>query len=145
VDLVQLDLSTPDAHDQLLNSCLSQANTLPTCIVNNASIFEEDDVLAQNIIRAAQLTKAMSSLQQHKRVRHFRQQGMIWAFDVQIDDPKLAASFSRRFFTAALKHELLLRPIGQTVYLMPPYILTEAETQFLAERLEAVFEEVVAA
>ena len=41
--LVQLDLSTPDAHDQLLNSCLSQANTLPTCIVNNASIFEEDD------------------------------------------------------------------------------------------------------
>ncbi len=109
------------------------------------AIFEEDDVLAQNIIRAAQLTKAMSSLQQHKRVRHFRQQGMIWAFDVQIDDPKLAASFSRRFFTAALKHELLLRPIGQTVYLMPPYILTEAETQFLAERLEAVFEEVVAA
>jgi adenosylmethionine-8-amino-7-oxononanoate aminotransferase len=109
------------------------------------AIFEEDDVLAQNIVRAAQLTKAMSSLQQHKRVRHFRQQGMIWAFDVQIDDPKLAASFSRRFFTAALKHELLLRPIGQTVYLMPPYILTEAETQFLAERLEAVFEEVVAA
>jgi adenosylmethionine-8-amino-7-oxononanoate aminotransferase len=109
------------------------------------AIFEEDDVLAQNIVRAAQLTEAMSSLQQHKRVRHFRQQGMIWAFDVQIDDPKLAASFSRRFFTAALKHELLLRPIGQTVYLMPPYILTEAETQFLAERLEAVFEEVVAA
>jgi adenosylmethionine-8-amino-7-oxononanoate aminotransferase len=44
-----------------------------------------------------------------------------------------------------LKHELLLRPIGQTVYLMPPYILSDAEIQFLAERLATVFEEVVAA
>jgi len=109
------------------------------------AIFEEDDVLARNQIRAQQLSSALFSLRQHKQVRHFRNQGMIWAFDVQIDDPTLAGSFSRRFFAAALKHELLLRPIGQTVYLMPPYILTDGEIQFLAERLETVFEEVLAA
>jgi adenosylmethionine-8-amino-7-oxononanoate aminotransferase len=109
------------------------------------AIFKEDDVLTQNAVLGAKLSTALSSLQQHAKVRHFRQQGMIWAFDALIEDPALAASFSRRFFASALKHELLLRPIGQTVYLMPPYILSDAEIQFLAERLATVFEEVVAA
>lgn len=107
------------------------------------AIFEEDDVLAQNEIRAAQLSQALSPLKQHAQVRHFRQQGMIWAFDVQLDDPVLASTFSRRFFASALEHEILLRPIGQTVYLMPPYILTEADAQWLAERVQTVLADVL--
>jgi adenosylmethionine-8-amino-7-oxononanoate aminotransferase len=107
------------------------------------AIFEEDDVLAQNEIRAAQLSQALSPLKQHAQVRHFRQQGRIWAFDVLLDDPVLASTFSRRFFASALEHELLLRPIGQTVYLMPPYILTEADAQWLAERVQTVFADVL--
>ena len=70
---------------------------------------------------------------------------MVWAFDAQVDDPHLAATFSRRFFASALKHELLLRPISTTVYLMPPYILSDSDTGLLAERLQTVFEEVVRA
>ncbi len=46
------------------------------------------------------------------KVRNFRQRGMIWAFDAVVDDPAAAATFSRRFFSAALDNELLLRPIG---------------------------------
>ena len=113
-----------------------------TAALATLAIFEEDDVIVQNKQRAAQLTQALSSFKQHDKVRHFRQQGMIWAFDAHIEDPELAASFSRRFFASALKHELLLRPIGQTVYLMPPYVLTEADSQWLAQRLATVFEEV---
>ena len=41
--LVQLDLSLPEAHEQLLEACQTQAKAWPTCIVNNASVFEEDD------------------------------------------------------------------------------------------------------
>ena len=113
-----------------------------TAALATLAIFEEDDVIVQNKQRAAQLTQALSSFKQHDKVRHFRQQGMIWAFDAHIEDPELAASFSRRFFASALKHELLLRPIGQTVYLMPPYVLTEADSQWLAQQLATVFEEV---
>jgi NAD(P)-dependent dehydrogenase (short-subunit alcohol dehydrogenase family) len=40
--LVQLDLATPNAHEKLLDACLTQAQVLPQCLVNNASIFEED-------------------------------------------------------------------------------------------------------
>ena len=106
-------------------------------------IFEQDDVLAQNKVLAKRLSDGLAPLATHSQVRHFRQQGMVWAFDAQVEDPQLAATFSRRFFASALKHELLLRPIGTTVYVMPPYVLSDADTDLLAERLQNVFDEVM--
>jgi adenosylmethionine-8-amino-7-oxononanoate aminotransferase len=105
------------------------------------AIFEEDDVLANNSARASRLTTALLPLAAHPKVKHFRQHGMIWAFDADTADP----AFARRFFSAALGHELLLRPIGRTVYLMPPYVLDDDEIDLLAARTEAVFEQVVGA
>ncbi len=107
-------------------------------------IFEQDDVLNANQVRAQRITAGLRALADHARVRHFRQRGMIWAFDAAIDDPAAVARFSRRFFGKALENELLLRPIGRTVYLMPPYILDEAECDLLAARTTAVFESVMA-
>jgi adenosylmethionine-8-amino-7-oxononanoate aminotransferase len=109
------------------------------------AIFRDDDVLNQNKLRAASLTAALAPLAQDERVRHFRQRGMIWAFDAIEPDPARAATFSRRFFTAALENELLLRPIGTTVYLMPPYVLDEDETALLAARTRKVFDQVMQA
>ena len=108
-------------------------------------IFEKDDVLAQNRVLAKQLSDGLAPLAAHSKVNHFRQQGMILAFDAMVEDTKLAATFSRRFFASALKHELLVRPIGTTVYVMPPYVLSDSDTDFLAERLQTVFDEVIRA
>jgi adenosylmethionine-8-amino-7-oxononanoate aminotransferase len=107
------------------------------------AIFDEDDVINHNLVLAEKLTKALASLAAHPRVQHFRRRGMIWAFDASVDDPAQAATFSRRFFTTALDHELLLRPIRRTVYLMPPYILDDDEIDGLARRTQAVFEQVI--
>ncbi|MBC7454977.1 MAG: aminotransferase class III-fold pyridoxal phosphate-dependent enzyme, partial [Massilia sp.] len=107
------------------------------------AIFRDDDVLNQNTLRAERLTNALAPLATGPRVRHFRQRGMIWAFDAIEPDAARAATFSRRFFAAALEQELLLRPIGNTVYLMPPYILDEAESALLAARTRSVFDQVM--
>jgi adenosylmethionine-8-amino-7-oxononanoate aminotransferase len=107
------------------------------------AIFEEDDVINRNQGRAARMTRALAPLAAHPQVRDFRQRGMIWAFDAVIDNADEAATFSRRFFSAALENELLLRPIGRTVYLMPPYVLTDEEIDGLAARTLAVFEQVM--
>ena len=48
---------------------------------------------------------------------------MIIAFDVQTARP----DFARWCFARGLQRELLLRPIGRTVYFMPPYIVTDDE------------------
>jgi adenosylmethionine-8-amino-7-oxononanoate aminotransferase len=103
-------------------------------------IFEQDDVLNANHALAERLTTALAPLAQHERVRHFRQRGMIWAFDA-VD---AAPDFSRRFFAAATERELLMRPIGSTVYLMPPYILGAEEVRHLADNTLAVFQQVLA-
>ena len=103
-------------------------------------IFEEDNVLEANKVKAARLTAALQPLAQHKQVRNFRQRGMIWAFDAIGATP----DFSRRFFATAVEHELLMRPIGATVYMMPPYILSDDEIDGLAANTLAVFDKTMA-
>ncbi|UGQ46472.1 adenosylmethionine--8-amino-7-oxononanoate transaminase [Massilia endophytica] len=103
-------------------------------------IFEQDGVLEANRQRAEKLGAALEPLAAHPRIRNARSRGMIWAFDaVDVD-----SSFSRRFFANATRNELLLRPIGGTVYLMPPYILSDEEIEGLAARTLAVFEQTIA-
>ena len=98
-------------------------------------IFEQDDVIVANRATAQRITAATQALAPHLRVRDFRCTGMIWAFEVTDAD----ATFSRRFFEAALARELLLRPIGNTIYFMPPYVISNAEVALLATRtLEAL-------
>ncbi len=101
-------------------------------------IFRDKAVLAGNLERGAQLDAALAPLRKDARVAHFRRRGMIWAFDVQEPEhPSGAAGatavpFARRFFCAARDRGALLRPIGHTVYLMPPYVLTQEESEHLA-------------
>ncbi len=102
------------------------------------AIFDEDDVLAQNKLRADKLRNALAPIDAHPKVKHFRQQGMIFAFDAEPENPD---GFARRFFTQALEQELLLRPIGNTVYMMPPYILSDEEITLLATRTLSVLEQ----
>jgi adenosylmethionine-8-amino-7-oxononanoate aminotransferase len=104
-------------------------------------IFDEDDVIARNREAAERMNAALAPLAAHELVANFRQRGMIWAFDAKVPP----AGFARRFFTTALEKELLLRPIGRTVYLMPPYILNEEDMNLLARRTVDVLESVVAA
>ncbi|MCE1181433.1 MAG: adenosylmethionine--8-amino-7-oxononanoate transaminase [Rhodocyclales bacterium] len=92
-------------------------------------IFEKDAVIAVNREKAAKISAALAPLADHPQVRHLRQRGMIAAFDVATDDPW----FSRKFYRAALDQGALLRPIGNTVYFMPPYIVEDEEMALLAQ------------
>ncbi|HJV27783.1 MAG TPA: adenosylmethionine--8-amino-7-oxononanoate transaminase [Aromatoleum sp.] len=104
-------------------------------------IFEQDDVLNANRQRADKLGKALQArFGDHPAVRHLRQRGMIAAFD--IDTPE--RGFSGRFFSAALDHGVLLRPIGNTIYFMPPYVLDDALIAHLVDGAGAALDEVLA-
>jgi adenosylmethionine-8-amino-7-oxononanoate aminotransferase len=93
------------------------------------NIFESDDVLAVNRKKAEKIASVLAPLADRPQVKHLRQRGMIAAFDVETDDPH----FSRRFYRAALNREALIRPIGNTVYLMPPYIISDEEIDHLGQ------------
>ena len=91
-------------------------------------IFAEDDVLNANRGKAAFLNRIAQPLREHPKVRSFRNTGMIWAFEVDTSH----ADFARRCFALGLQNELLLRPMSNTVYFMPPYIINEEEMRMLA-------------
>ncbi len=100
-------------------------------------IFAQDDVLNANRGKAAFLNRIAEPLRTHPRVRSFRNTGMVWAFEVESSH----ADFAQRCFSLGLQQELLLRPMGDTVYFMPPYVITEEEMQLMVARTLAVINE----
>ena len=109
-----------------LDSHSYTGNTL-ACAVANAvlDIFEHDDVIAKNskkieLIRA--LTKPLEKL---PNVKEVRQRGMICAIELQGYD--VSSRIGLKFFQEALKEGIYIRPLGDVIYFMPPYIITNEE------------------
>lgn len=89
-------------------------------------IFTDDAVLEKNRVLADYINTKASPLAELP-IQHLRQQGMILAMDVVDAKP----GFAQRCYAEALKQGLLLRPIGNTVYLMPPYSISHEEIDFM--------------
>jgi adenosylmethionine-8-amino-7-oxononanoate aminotransferase len=89
-------------------------------------IFADDAVLEKNRVLADYIKSQASSLADLP-IQHLRQQGMILALDVVGAQP----GFAQRCYAEALKQGLLLRPIGNTVYLMPPYSISREEVDHM--------------
>lgn len=100
-------------------------------------IFEQDRVIAANRVKAQAFTEILSEVAAHPRARHFRHLGMIWALDVADAKPGFAARFHR----AALAQGVFIRPIGGTVYVMPPYVVDADAMRDLAAALRACLDD----
>ena len=87
-------------------------------------LFEEEPVLARGQALGAAMREAWAGLASHPAVRRARTLGAVAA--CQIVDPRTGlphpaeARFSWKFHRKALDHGLLVRPIGDCLYLMPP-------------------------
>jgi adenosylmethionine-8-amino-7-oxononanoate aminotransferase len=62
-------------------------------------------------------------------ISNLRNIGMIWAFDLQ-EVTKVAL---KKITTKAIDRGLLIRPIGHTIYFMPPYIINYDEVDFMID------------
>jgi adenosylmethionine---8-amino-7-oxononanoate aminotransferase len=91
-------------------------------------------VIARNREKSRRWAQIAQPLARHERVRNFRHRGMIVAFDVSTERP----DFARWCFEQALEQERLLRPIGRTVYFMPPYVVADDEFALLVERTRSI-------
>ena len=90
------------------------------------AIFKSDNIVEANKIKAAYISSKIQALT-HFPIKYLRNQGMIWAFDVITQNPH----FAKECYAAALNNGLLIRPIGNTVYFMPPYTISESEIDFM--------------
>jgi adenosylmethionine-8-amino-7-oxononanoate aminotransferase len=98
-------------------------------------IFEKENILEKNKILAKKLSDVFTWAKKDERIIHFRQTGMILAFDIKPEH--LCENFSKEFFVSALKQGILVRPIGSTIYIMPPYIINDDEITHLSKGIQA--------
>ncbi len=99
-------------------------------------IFAEDGVLERNRALALHLGQRCSELGELRHVAEVRQCGMIVAVEMSRDGDRQAPFAWQerrglRVYRHALEREALLRPIGNTVYFMPPYVITPDEIDAL--------------
>ena len=102
------------------------------------AIFRDEPVLERNRVLAAHLAKRLAPLRDHPHVADVRQCGMIAAVELVADKTSrrpFAAAERRglRVYLHGLQHGALLRPLGDVVYFMPPYVVTTQEIDQLVE------------
>jgi adenosylmethionine-8-amino-7-oxononanoate aminotransferase len=109
------------------------------CAAANATlrIFREQDVLERNRATARRLAASVEHLRDHRHVAEIRQRGMILAIELVKDRASREPwpwqeRRGLRIYRHALEHGALIRPIGTTVYFMPPYVIEQAEIDLLA-------------
>ena len=101
-------------------------------------LFEQSDVIGANRRLARVMGEAVADLAGHPHVAEVRQSGMIIAIEM-VKDKSTREPYpwqerrGLRVFEHGLAHEALLRPLGNVVYWMPPYVLGDDDVALLAE------------
>jgi len=101
-------------------------------------IFEQDGVILANQALARVMAEATAHLADHPQVAEVRQTGMILAIEMVRDKASRTPYLWQerrglRVYRHALTRGALLRPLGNVVYFMPPYIITPEQIRLLAQ------------
>jgi len=116
-------------------------------------ILEGDDVLKRNRATATRMAALAAPFAAHPLVAEVRQTGMILAIELHPEPEhrgdaredghavEIAGRRGLRLYRKALDHGVLLRPLGDVLYWMPPYCVDDAQLGLIAEATAACLEE----
>ncbi len=105
--------------------------------VATLQVLQREDVLARNPQRASWIRQGMADLPDHPGISGWRQLGMVWAFEM-----RGGVAAARAVQVEARQRGLWIRPLGATVYLMPPFLLDEPTCRWLGATLRQAVEAV---
>jgi adenosylmethionine-8-amino-7-oxononanoate aminotransferase len=127
------------AHKAFLHSHSYTGNPLAcAAALATLDIFEQDDILAHNRVLAEHMRAACAHIEEHPHVAEVRQTGMILAIEM-VREKSTRQPYAwqerrgRRVYRHALTRQALLRPLGDVIYFMPPYVINKDEIEQLAE------------
>lgn len=120
------------------------ANPL-ACAAANASLdLFEDGSLLQRVVRLGdQMRNRIDSLRTYRHVGEVRQIGGVLAVElVESKETRSAGGYLDRvgpeLYARFIERGVLLRPLGNVVYLMPPYVISDDETDWVLDEIETV-------
>lgn len=113
-------------HKAFLHSHSYTGNAL-ACAAANATLdlFEQNDVIEKNRELSKYMGEKLQTFLELDNVKSVRQTGMICALNLKGYDTKLRVGL--KIYNYGLKKGVLIRPLGNVVYFMPPYIITKEE------------------
>jgi adenosylmethionine-8-amino-7-oxononanoate aminotransferase len=91
----------------------------------NLAIWRDEDVMAQVTQLSGRMAAYMAALAGHPAFENHRQIGVIAALDMKADDAGYLSDLSPRLRAFFLDRGVLLRPLGNTIYVMPPYAISD--------------------
>jgi len=98
-------------------------------------VFRETDVIGENLERGRWIDEELAPLRDHPHVGDVRRTGMIAAVEMVRKRPREAYPWQERrgiaVYRYGLEHECWMRPLGNTVYWMLPYVVTREDVAHL--------------
>ncbi len=113
------------------------------CAAAKASleIWEGEDVMARISAIDVAHGKAVSRFEAREDVDAVRHQGTLLALDVRVEGTQgYLSALGPKLYEAVLAQDILLRPIGNTIYVLPPYCITPDELECVYSCIESVIE-----
>jgi adenosylmethionine-8-amino-7-oxononanoate aminotransferase len=102
------------------------------------SLWDEEPVMERiKTIEKCHESAAKNIFRPHGAVSDVRVKGTVFALDIVDPNPGYLSTLGPSLYKYFLKHDILLRPIGNTVYILPPYIITETELGAIYDRILA--------
>jgi len=115
-----------------LHSHSYTANPIGIAAANaTLDIFEKDNVIEKNKQKSKYIWEKMQRFKELKNVKEIRQTGMIGAVEM-IDYPWWERK-GLEVYKYGLKNGVLLRPLGNVIYFMPPYVINYKEIDKMIE------------
>jgi len=102
-----------------------------TAALSTLKIFEEENILERNREKISRIAKNLERFTALDNVTSIRQTGMIAAVEMNNYPPEERRGLS--VYRYGLDHEVLLRPLGNVIYFMPPYIISDEEIDMMME------------
>lgn len=75
----------------------------------------------------------------HSRLKRCESLGTILSIEYEESNPSYFSSLRNSLYTFFLKKNLLLRPLGNVVYVLPPYCITQSELNYIYETIALTF------
>ncbi len=114
------------------------------CAAANASlkIWKEQNVHARITTIAQTHADAAHNFAQRNDLENIRQKGTILAMDVKVnDDAGYLSDIQPKLYESFLSQNILLRPLGNTIYIMPPYCVGDDDLADIYRAIETALDE----
>ncbi len=114
-----------------------------TCAAANASMkLLLASTTKSNIVRITQKHQSfIKFFNSPSIVADIRSRGTILAIELKADDSGYVSEIKDRIYTFFLSKDILLRPLGNVIYLIPPYIITDLQLNEIYGAIRAFLDE----